>query len=177
QGEAQAALHGRIDRLGRRPLQRTAEDGYPGLMTRYSCTILLLLTLGTACGGPLVMIPGGSLAGPVEAAPDSWAFTDAHDDVQLEARPGDPYSVNVWGVAARDSFYVAGSTDNRWAGYIIADPRVRLRVDGTVYELSATATDDPAELDAFLAAVKKKYDFEPDEEQRASSTLFRLGPR
>lgn len=145
-------------------------------MTRLSCSILLLL-LGTACGGPIVMIPGGELAGPVEAVPDSWAFSDAHEDVQLETRPDDPYSVNVWGVATGDAFYVAGSDENRWAAYIEANPMVRLRIDGSIYELTATATDEEAELDAFLAAVKTKYDWEPDEEQRAGATLFRLEPR
>jgi len=145
-------------------------------MTRLCCSILLLL-VGTACGGPLVMIPGGELSGPVEAVPDSWAFSDAHEDVQLETRPADPYSVNVWGVAAGDAFYVAGSNENRWAGHIAANPAVRVRIDGTIYELAATPTDEAAELEAFLAAVKKKYDWEPDDEQRAGATLFRLEPR
>ena len=33
---------------------------------------------------------------------------------------------------------------------------------------------DPAEVEAFLAALKRKYDFEPDDDQRSSSQLFRL---
>ena len=46
-----------------------------------------------------------------------------------------------------------------------------------LYDLPAVGTDDPAELDAFLAAAKRKYDFEPEPEQRAKAALFRLEAR
>ena len=144
-------------------------------MQRLVLTTTLTLMLG--CGGPLVMLPGGALSGPVETPPADWSFTDAHETVQLETRPADPYSVNVWGTAAGDHFYVAGRADNEWAAHIAADPNVRVRIDGTVYELHAEATSDEAELDAFLVALEKKYDFEPDPEERERAALFRLTPR
>ena len=130
-----------------------------------------------ACG-PLVMIPGGELSGDVTPPPADWAFTDAVDTIQLETRPADPYSVNLWGVAASGHFYVAaGDAESEWARHIADDPNVRLRVNDAVYELRATRTEDPAELDAFLAAATAKYDFEPTPEQRAEAALFRLAPR
>ena len=104
--------------------------------------------------------------------------TLAIETVQLETRPDDPYSVNVWGVHVGHRFYVvAAEKDGRWARYIAEDPRVRLRLGDDLFELRAVLTDDPSELDAFLAAAKRKYDFEPKPEQRAKAALFRLEPR
>jgi hypothetical protein len=127
---------------------------------------------------PLVMIPGGELSGSPEPAPSNWDFSDAIETVQLETRPGDPYSVNVWGVAVGQRFYVAaGDSESRWAQNIAENPLVRLKLGRKLYALKAERTQDPSELDAFLAAVKRKYDFEPDPEERAKATLFRLEPR
>ena len=141
--------------------------------------VLLLVATAALLGcGPVVMIPGGALSGPVREAPSDWSFSDAIEGVQLETRPSDPYSVNVWGVAVGPVFYIAsGDADSRWALHIAEDPRVRLKLEPNVYELRATLTDDPAEHDAFLAAVQQKYDYEPDPEQRESAALFRLEPR
>ncbi len=51
------------------------------------------------------------------------------------------------------------------------------KLEENLYELTAVRTDEPAELDAFLSALKRKYDFEPKPEQRGSAALFRLEPR
>lgn len=135
--------------------------------------LFLLLSLGCE---PIVMIPGGELSGEVVPIPADWKFTDAIDTVQLETRPDDPYSVNIWAVAVGDGLYFATS-DTEWSGYIASDPRVRLRADGKIYEMRAAPTDDPEERAAALAALMKKYDFEPDPEQTSSSTLYRLETR
>ncbi len=127
---------------------------------------------------PIAMLPGGGLRGTVEPVPSDWSFSDAIKKVQLESRPSDPYSVNVWGVGVGERFYVAaGDSENNWVRHIAADPRVRLKLGSAIYELRATRTDDPAELDAFLEEVKQKYDFEPEPEQREKAVLFRLEPR
>ena len=139
--------------------------------------VALLFALGC---GPLVMVPGGTLSGTVKPAPSDWSFTDSVETVQLETRPEDPYSVNVWGVAAGGAFYIASGRGESaaWAKHIAADPRVRLRVGEDLYELGAVRTTDEAELNAFIDAAKKKYeDFEPDERQRSEAILFRLEPR
>lgn len=130
-----------------------------------------------ACG-PLVMIPGGELSGTPQPAPADWSFTDEIETVQLETLPEDPYSVNVWGVGVGSRFYVAaGDPDSRWAQNIGEDPHVRLKLGEDLYELQAVRTDDPVERDAFLAALERKYDFEPEPEQRSQAALFRLEPR
>ncbi len=143
---------------------------------RFVLALIAILAVG-GCG-PLVMIPGGALSGTVEPVPDDWSFTDEVDTVQLETRPDDPYSVNIWGVGIGERFYVAaGDAGSAWAGHLQADPRVRLRVGESIYELTAVPVRDEPEREAFLAGVKQKYDFEPDDEQRANSLLFRLDPR
>ncbi len=139
--------------------------------------VLVSALLLLACG-PLVSIPGGQLSGTLRPLPMEWAFSDSIKTVQLETRPSDPYSVNVWGVAIGTTFYVAsGDSESRWARHIAEDPRVRLRIGKNLYELRAVGTDDPAELDAFLAAAKRKYDFEPEPDERAKAALFRLEAR
>jgi hypothetical protein len=139
--------------------------------------VLIALSGALACG-PLVMIPGGRLSGTVAPVPDDWSFSDDVETVQLETRPDDPYSVNIWGVAVGDEFYVAsGKSDNAWATHIAADDRVRLRVDESIYELRAVRDDSADGRERFLAAAKAKYDFEPDPEQTSDATLFKLVAR
>ena len=91
----------------------------------------MLLFVGLVGCGPIVMIPGGELSGNVEPTPANWAFTDAVDTVQLESRPSDPYSVNVWAVAVGDDLYIAAGsgTETAWAQNIAEDDRVRLRIE------------------------------------------------
>jgi hypothetical protein len=139
--------------------------------------VLIALSGALACG-PLVMIPGGRLSGTVAPVPDDWSFSDDVETVQLETRPDDPYSVNIWGVAVGDEFYVAsGKSDNAWATHIAADDRVRLRVDESIYELRAVRDDSADGRERFLAAAKAKYDFEPDPEQTSDAILFKLVAR
>ena len=142
-----------------------------------SWLLVALALVLTGCG-PLVMIPGGELSGEVVSSPADWAFTDAIDTVQLETRPEDPYSVNVWAVSARGALYIAagGGAESEWARHIAADPRVRLRADGRLYELRAERTDSDEERSAFLEAAQAKYDFEPSEDETDGAVLFRLTP-
>lgn len=142
-------------------------------------SFVFVFVLGACVGcGPLVMVPGGELSGSLKAIPADWSFSDAIETVQLETRPADPYSVNVWGVGLGSLFYVAaGDAESRWALHIAEDPNVRLKLGDDLYELHATHTTDASELDAFLAALKQKYDFEPEPDQRDEATLFRLEPR
>ena len=67
----------------------------------------VLITLLILACGPLGPLPGGELSGSVASAPSDWSFTDEQENVQLETRPSDPYSVNVWGAGVDGSFYVA----------------------------------------------------------------------
>ena len=143
-----------------------------------SSTLLVGFIALVGCG-PIVMIPGGALSGDVTSLPDNWAFTDEVETVQLETRPSDPYSVNIWVVAVADKLYVvAGSgMETTWAQHIESDDRVRLRVGDAIYELRATQDNDEASRDAFLAGAKQKYDFDPEGEDTDNAIVYRLGPR
>lgn len=140
---------------------------------------LLVFFSGTGCDGPLVMIPGGVLSGDVQPTPSDWSFSDDVRDVQLETRPDDPYSVNVWGIGIGERFMVASGRglEATWAQHIQADPRVRLRIEDSVYELSARLSQDPRDRDLFLEAARAKYDFEPEAEDAEKAVLFVLEPR
>jgi hypothetical protein len=140
--------------------------------------LLALLPISVACG-PLWMLPGGRLSGEVSPTPGDWAFSEAIKTVQLETRPQDPYSVNVWGAGIGDHFYLASGRggDARWAQYIEEDPEVRLRIGSTLYELRAVRVDDDAERESFLLALERKYDWQPDDNEGENAWLFRLDPR
>jgi hypothetical protein len=140
--------------------------------------LLALLPVSVACG-PVWMLPGGRLSGETAPAPSDWTFSEAVKTVQLETRPGDPYSVNVWGAGIGDRFYLASGKggEARWARYIDEDPEVRLRVGDTLYELRAVRVEDEAERERFLAALERKYDWQPEGNEGEDAWLFRLDPR
>ena len=145
-------------------------------MKRSTAFALALLALGC---GPLGPLPGGRLSGQVASPPGDWSDADRHENVQLETRPSDPYSVNVWGAGIGDRFYLASGQGGEatWVEYIAEDPNVRLRVGDTLYELRAVHVTSEAERERFLEAVKRKYDWEPSSEEREKAWLFRLDPR
>ncbi len=128
--------------------------------------------------GPTLLLPGGELSGAVEANPADWSFSDDISTIQLETRPTDPYSVNIWAVGIGDRLYVhAGANRSRWVENILVDPRVRVRVAGKLYPLSAVRVEDPAEFATFADAYKKKYGVRPRNENVAEVYLYRLGAR
>lgn len=152
-------------------------------MNKLSISVVVLVAVLAnviACSAPFIMLPGGELTGNLEPVPSDWAFSDATENVQLETRPSDPYSVNIWGVGVGDRFFIASGrgTESAWSQHIAEDPRVRLRIETTIFELRAVPTQDPADREVFLAAAKKKYDgFEPNEEDASKAILYRLEPR
>ncbi len=145
---------------------------------RYAALLSLsLLALGC---GPIGPFPGGSLSGDVATGlPADWSFTDQEMIVQLETRPSASYSVNLWGVGIGDRFYLASGRggEANWVEHIAEDPNVRLRVDGTIYELRAVRVSFETHGERFLEALKRKYDWEPSGSERDKAWLFRLDPR
>jgi hypothetical protein len=142
--------------------------------------LLLLVSLASSpgCGRPFLLLPGRALEGTTAAVPESWSFTDAVETVQLETRPAEPYSVNIWATAADDHLYVhAGANRSAWVEHIEADPNVRLRVNDSIYELAAARVLDQAEFDRFSDAYQKKYGRRPRNENVAEAYLFRLTGR
>ena len=127
----------------------------------------------------MFVFAGGELAGTERPMPPSWDFTEEFTTVQIETRPGDPYSVNLWGVGVDGSFYVAASDadDAAWARAIEDEPRVRLRVGDEIYPLLATRTVDPTELDNVIDAFVDKYGGDRERSFIRHAWVFRLGSR
>ncbi len=144
--------------------------------------VLAALLLGC---GPLGPIPGGRLRGTVvEPPPVEWSGVEAVRTAQLETRPDDPHSINIWTGVVEGRLYVTSSlirgpddpNERDWVRHVLEDPRVRLRIDGRIYELTAVRVEDPARVEAVRSAMIAKYDVEPDAHSDAA-WVFRLEPR
>ncbi|MCY3620912.1 MAG: hypothetical protein OXH68_04275 [Gammaproteobacteria bacterium] len=128
---------------------------------------------------PTFVFAGGELAGTERPMPSDWGFTEDFGTVQIETRPTDPYSVNVWGVSVNRNFYVAASdaSDAAWARAIETEPQVRLRIGDDIYPLLARRTEDPEELADVADAYIDKYGGEPERSFIRHAWVFRLGSR
>ena len=101
------------------------------------------------CGGPFLVFPGGELQGEVVLEPVAdWSFVDDRF-VDLETRPGDPYSVELNYIVRDGSLYVDPAEGRRWLDHTRADPRVRVRFGEKIYPLQAVLVGRPGELEGF----------------------------
>ena len=140
--------------------------------------LCLAVALLVGCGGPVLLLPGGELEGTKAETPPDWSFTNDIDTVELETRPADPYSVNIWLTASGEHLYVhAGTNRAAWVDNIEADPRVRLGIEGSVYALAAARVESQEEFDRFSDDYERKYGRRPGNENVAEAYLFRLTPR
>ena len=110
--------------------------------------------------------------------PADWSFLEAIDTVQIETDPNDPYSVNVWSVGIGADVYVAtGEDGTNWTERIDGDPSVRLRTNGDIYPLRATAVTEMAERRRVAQAYLNKYDVDDDEGWVDTGKIYRLDRR
>jgi len=140
--------------------------------------LALLLVASFGCNGPFVLTSGGALEGEVTPVPADWSFTDEVNTIQLETNPEEPYSVNLWLVALGERVYVhAGTSRSRWVEHLEGDPRARLKVEDSLYELAASRVETQEEFDRFSDAYEAKYGVRPRNENVADVYLFALAPR
>lgn len=144
---------------------------------RSRVTSVLIVLIAVAACEPIYVLPGGALSGPEHPVPEDWAFADDVGVVQFETRPADPYSVNLWGVGLGPYYYVSSSSGADWVNMVVEDPRVRLRIDGRIYLLSASSVTDPSELERVTAAYVAKYDVDPEDDFPRNVAVFRLAAR
>ena len=138
--------------------------------------VMLLVMMLVGCSDPLILLPGGLLSGETRAAPVKWA--DVPETIQVETRPSDPYSINIWGVGIGENLYIAtGSDGTKWTDFIAANSNVRVRFDTSVYELVASRVDDEAEREAVGSAYITKYDLDREDNWVLDSMIFRLDRR
>lgn len=137
---------------------------------------LIGLAALAACSEPFVTVPGGELAGQTLDPPAEWVAVP--DTFQLETRPHDPYSINIWGVGVGPDLYVATSADGTsWTGYLDADSNVRVRLHDDIYPLRAAVVEDRAERDRVARAFADKYEVDPGDGWVIEGMIIRLDRR
>jgi len=140
---------------------------------RFSACLILFTLSG--CSGPCGLLPGGVLDGKSRAAPADWEFAGDSGTVQLETRAEEPYSVNIAYTVIAGALYVnAGDTETQWVRNMTADPRVRLRMDGDLYELRAERVTDRAEIATFGDAWTNQSIFRRDPSELDEVWIYRL---
>ena len=115
-------------------------------------------------------LPGLWLSGEVVREPVSdwnWVSDVSHpqrgNTIMLETRTwyGIPYSVTILPTPRGDKLYIGGSAREsrlerefpnykQWWANVERDPRVRLKIDGKIYEMIAVLVHDPVELAEIL---------------------------
>lgn len=141
-----------------------------------------LITLGAlgsfGCGGPTGLLPGGALSGEVASAPTDWSGVESQGTIQLETNPDEPYSNNLAYTVLGGGLYInAGGTETRWARNIALDPRVRLRMDGRLYDLRAERVLEPERIEAFAEAWTAQSYFRRDPRKYSEVFLYELVAR
>ena len=98
--------------------------------------------------------------------------------MQLETRPEDAYSVNVAFTVLDGALYLnAGDTETQWVTNMTQDPRLRLRLDGDLYDLRAERVSDAAEIEAFAQAWVGQSMFRRDPTTLDEVWIYRLVSR
>ena len=137
-------------------------------------TLAGLTFLISSCS-PFFIFPGGHLEGETAAPLEDWAFTRAIKTVQIETRPKDPYSVNIWIIDKGPALYIhAGANQAEWVTHLESDPRIRVRIEETVYDMQAFLIREQEEFDTFADLYETKYDRRPRNENVSEIYLFRL---
>ncbi len=143
--------------------------------------ILIAVTTSlTGCAEPFIVFAGDALSGEVSDPPVDWTALNEEEIIQLETRPSDPYSVNIWMVGSGPDLYVATSDgDTNWTKNIDDNPDVRVRIRGVIYELEASRVTDLDEKLRIGQEYVRKYDVDEDEDDNwvQNGQLFRLDRR
>ena len=145
--------------------------------------VLVVLMLDTFGGylfdGPVGPIPGGAFRGPVD--PDQRPdWSSLPKVIELEIRPAKPWSLSVWNVVIDGELYVPSAVGarRRWTAVAFAEPLVRVRANGRIYERRIERVTDPALRRRVGQAVAARYGATPPPEPEQDTTwYFRLGPR
>ena len=149
------------------------------MQIRSGSRVLWLAALAlVGCNGPLLVLPGGALGGAVKPVPADWASVAPFGTVQLETNPDNPYSVNIACLLIDGVPQInAGDTETAWVKNMAANPNVRLRVHGDVYELKASRITSPGEIAAFGAGWMKQGSWARDPSKLDEVWIYRLDPR
>ncbi len=143
--------------------------------------------------------PGLWLKGELVREPvDNWDWVQdvehpvRGNTIMLETRTwyGIPYSVTILPTPRGENLYIGGSARGerlsrtfpnykQWWANVERDPRVRLKIDGKIYEMTATLVHDPVELESILgrAPVTTRLNEDGSEEIVAKWYYWRVAQR
>lgn len=128
---------------------------------------------------PIGPISGKRLSGVEQPFPDDWMLVNEHPLCALETRIDDPHSVTTLCFVHDGALMIpAGQGSSKtWPRYVLADPRVRVKVGEVVFPGIATRmTEIPLEDLVASLAVKYPQQFAdgPPEDLPADIWLFRI---
>jgi len=143
--------------------------------------------------------PGLWLKGELVREPvDNWDWVQdvehpvRGNTIMLETRTwyGIPYSVTILPTPRGENLYIGGSARGerlsrtfpnykQWWANVERDPRVRLKIDGKIYEMTAALVHDPVELESILgrAPVTTRLNEDGSEEIMAKWYYWRVAQR
>ena len=119
----------------------------------------------TACFAPEDRRPGLALPGELqEQHPEDWGFTDRNREIAIEVRTPYwiPHSVTIWCASVDGNLFV-GARDpetKHWPGWTDRDPRIRLLIDGQIFEGQLFPVDNASRLERIRAAYQRKYELD-----------------
>ena len=143
-----------------------------------TASFALIVGMLGGCGGPFLLLPGGELEGQVTGLPVDWSFTDEISTVQVETRPEDPYSINIWVTALENQLYLhAGANRAAWVEHLEVNSLLRVAIEDSLYEMVVTRVSDASEFARFADAYEVKYGSRPRNEDIAEIYLYRLAGR
>ncbi len=112
--------------------------------------------LGWSITCPCDFTPGGLLFGDqADEQITDWSFANDVSLCQIQVGGLLPYSINLNCMATNSGeLYLScsGCDAKRWAGIVLGNSRAKMRLDGSVYPVTATRVMDPDELDRAWAA-------------------------
>jgi hypothetical protein len=132
--------------------------------------VAVLILIGVGIGiaarwhdGPIGPFPGGAFTTGDAAGPGVGDFGPVakENSLELEVSPDHPRSVTTWFVVVGGTLYVpaAAAESKTWPGMVAADGRVRVRVGGKIYDLTATRVTDPEIGKLISEAITEKYGY------------------
>ena len=131
------------------------------IVATVAVSLSVIAFLGWSITCPCERTPGGLLFGDqADEEITDWSFANDVSLCQIQVSTGLlPYSINLncMATSAGALYLSCGTCDlKRWAGVVVGNGRAKMRLDGTVYPVTATRVMDPDELDrAWVARVAK----------------------
>jgi hypothetical protein len=126
---------------------------------RFVAIILALIAI-VACD-PNERRPGLWLTGETAPFAADWSFTNTIPEIAIQVHTPYllPHSVTIWCSSVDGKLYVGSSAPEtkRWPAWADADPNVKLKIDGKVYEVRLEPLTSPDEVAPVQQAFAVKY--------------------